>query len=86
MITTPVGKRVVCENYYPKCSVQIGELQMLANMIVLAMQDFNVILGMDWLAIYRACVNCFHKTITFKAEEPNLNVIFESIQRRKSNT
>lgn len=85
LVTTPVGKKVVCENYYSKCSVLIGGLLMLADLIVLATHDFDVILGMDWLTRYQVSVDCFHKTITFKAEEPNSNVIFEGVQGRKSN-
>ena len=59
---------------------------MPVNLIVLMMHDFDVILGKDWLAEYKACVDCFHKTITFKVEEPNLNVMFEGIRKGKSNT
>lgn len=36
MVTTPIGKRVACENYYPQCSVLISELQMPVDTIVLA--------------------------------------------------
>ena len=85
MVTILVDKKVACENYYPKwnyypkCSVSIIGQLMPADLIVFAMHDFDVILGMDWLAQYRACVDCFHKTITFEAYEPNSNVIFEGI-------
>lgn len=47
MVTTLVGKGVVCENFFPKCSIQIGKLHMPTYLIVLAMHDFDVILGMD---------------------------------------
>ena len=50
------------------------------------MHDFDVILGMDWLAEYKACVDCFHKTITFKVEESKMNVIFDGIRKEKANT
>lgn len=59
---------------------------MPAGLIVLAMHDFDVILGMNWLVEYRVCVDCFHMTITFKVEEPKSNVIFEGVRREKSNT
>ena len=86
MVPTLVGKKVACENYYPKCTILIGGLLMPADQIVLAMHDFDVILGMDWLARYRACVGYFHKTITFKAAEPNSNVIFDGIRGKKSSS
>ena len=86
VVTISVGKRVACYNYYPQCSVQIGELQMPADLIVFGMHDFDIVLGMDWLTKYRACVDYFHKTITFKVDEPSLNVIFEGIRKQKTST
>lgn len=83
LVTTPVGKRVACENYYPKCSMQIRGLFMTADLVVLSMHDLDVIFGMDWLTKLRACVDCFHKAITFKVDEPSLNVIFEGVWKRK---
>ena len=52
LVTTPVGKKVACENYYPKCSVLNSGLLIQADLVVLVIYDFDVILGMDWLARY----------------------------------
>ena len=49
IVSTPLGKRVVCELYFPQCSVKIGEVSMPADLVMLAMNDFDVIFGMDWL-------------------------------------
>ena len=65
-VTTPVGKQVVCRTYYPNCSVLLGEVNLPADLIILDMHDFDVILGMDWLEKYYATMDCFSKTITFK--------------------
>ena len=35
-----------------------------ADLKVLGMIDFDVILGMDWLSSYHAILNCHAKTIT----------------------
>ena len=48
-VTTPVGKQAVCRIYYPNCSVLLGEVNLPADLIILDMHDFDVILGMDWL-------------------------------------
>ena len=37
-----------------------------ANLILLEMIDFDVILGMDWLSNHRASVDCFTKKIRFE--------------------
>ena len=52
VVSTPVGGRVVCQTYHPRCRMQIGEYIMFAGLTVLPMHDFDVILGMDWLARY----------------------------------
>ena len=62
--------------------MQIGELVMPADLIVLAMHDFDVILGMDWLGRYRACMDCFHKTVTLRIDESSAGVIFEGSKKR----
>ena len=76
-VSTPVGKQVVCRKYYPRCAVKIGDVVLPANLILLEMFDFDVILGMDWLAGYHATMDCFHKTLTFKLEETPAEVLFQ---------
>ncbi|XXG69581.1 hypothetical protein AAC387_Pa06g2405 [Persea americana] len=81
-LSTPLGRIVVCELYVPQCDVLVGEVAMVANLFVLAMNDFDVIFGMDWLAKYRACLDCFCKIITFKVNEAIASVLFEGTQKR----
>ncbi|KAJ8633073.1 hypothetical protein MRB53_026409 [Persea americana] len=45
------------------------------------MYDFDVILGMDWLAGYHATMDCFHKTLSFKLEETPAGVLFQGERR-----
>ena len=51
-VSTPVGKQVVCRKYYPSCAIKIGDVVLPANLILLEMFDFDVILRMNWLAGY----------------------------------
>lgn len=39
------------------------------DLIILDMQDFDVILGMDWLGKYKACIDCDKKTIVLKLND-----------------
>lgn len=75
-MATPIGKEVICKTFYLSCSVMIGGLELPANLVLLEMFDFDVILGMDWLAGYHATIDCFHKTLTFKLEETPTGVLF----------
>ena len=38
---------------------------MLVNLVLLDFQDFDVILGMDWLASYNASIDCLGKKVMF---------------------
>ena len=45
--------------------VEIGSLVLPADMLVLDMHENDVIIGMDWLAAYRAMIDCFGGSIFF---------------------
>jgi hypothetical protein len=46
------------------CSIMIKGRIFLANLIVLDMHDFDIILGMDWLAKNHAVIDCHKKKVT----------------------
>ena len=52
-----------------------------ANLILLEMYDFFIILGMDSLAGYHATMDCFHKTLSFKLVETPVGVMFQGERR-----
>ncbi|RVW80541.1 Retrovirus-related Pol polyprotein from transposon 17.6 [Vitis vinifera] len=65
IVATPVGDSVVANRMLRNCIVMIGYRKMPVDLILLDLQDFDVILGMDWLASYHASVDCFEKRVTF---------------------
>ena len=81
-VTTPVGKQAVCRIYYPNCSVLLGEVNVPADLIILDMHDFDVILGMDWLEKYHATMDCFSKTITFKLKGEQADLIVQGNRKK----
>ena len=62
----PLGKSVDTDQVYKDCVVQVGQHELLADLVVLDFQDFDVILGMDWLAAHRGHVACFEKMVKFQ--------------------
>ncbi|XP_077247234.1 uncharacterized protein LOC143886951 [Tasmannia lanceolata] len=48
------------------CPVRIGNRELLADLILLELSDFDVILGMDWLSIHNALVDCYKKEVNFE--------------------
>ncbi|XP_069145670.1 uncharacterized protein [Solanum lycopersicum] len=63
-VSTPVGDSVVVDQVYRLCSVTLMGYDTHANLKVLEMIYFDVILGMDWLSSYHTILNCHAKTIT----------------------
>ena len=54
--------------------LEIGYREMTVDLVLLNLQDFDVILGMDWLASYHASVDDFGKIVTFKIlGQPNFS-------------
>lgn len=64
VISTLLGKTMIVELIYKSCVVRIGEVELLADLILLNLHDYDVILGMDWLATHKAKVDCYSKEVT----------------------
>ena len=64
-ISTPLGEAMVAKFICKSCVIKIGRNELLADLILLEIQEFDVILGMDWLAAYHANVDCYKKEVVF---------------------
>lgn len=69
LVATPVGDSLLVEYVYRDCQIIVGGRDTVANLIVLDMIDFDVLMGMDWLSPYYATVDCHAKIVRF--EIPN---------------
>ena len=65
LVSTPLGQTLIAHDMLPSCDVDVGGVTLPADLIVLDMIDFDVILGMDWLALHHACVDCHGKKVSF---------------------
>lgn len=65
---TPSGESIDIYHVYKGIKVNINRREMKVDLIPLPLKlhDFDVILGMDWLDIYRAQMNCFEKTVSLQ--------------------
>ncbi|KAL3753098.1 hypothetical protein ACJRO7_000490 [Eucalyptus globulus] len=64
-ISTPLKDSIMSTMGCTSCKLMIGEQEGRIDLIVLAMYDFDVIIGMDWLTKQRAKMECYRKTIQF---------------------
>ena len=54
--------------------MMIGYREMPVDLVLLNLQDFDVILRMDWLASYHASIDCFRKMVIFSIPgQPEFN-------------
>jgi hypothetical protein len=64
VVTTPVGKTVVYKHVVCECPISIYGSVLPANLVVLSMFSYDVILRMDWLTKHSAVVDCALKQVT----------------------
>ena len=51
LVSTPIGDDIRAEKVYKNCPIKVLDMVTHADLVELAMLDFDIILGMDWLQI-----------------------------------
>ncbi|KAL0541249.1 hypothetical protein IC582_021291 [Cucumis melo] len=64
-VSTPSGECMLSKEKVKACQIEIAGHAIEVTLIVLDMLDFDVILGMDWLAANHASIDCSRKEVTF---------------------
>ena len=64
-VSTPTGESIIARKIYRNCIVTVCDCDTLADLIELEMVEFDVIMGMDWLASFYATVDCRTKRVHF---------------------
>ena len=65
VVSLPTGNSLIANRVYRRSKVTIASHESKADLIVLDIHDFDIILGMDWLAKHRATVDCYRKEVQF---------------------
>nr|GFD44623.1 reverse transcriptase domain-containing protein [Tanacetum cinerariifolium] len=53
------------DHEYVNCPLRFDDRIRPVNLLPIHMFDFDVILGMDWLASHRATIDCYARTVIF---------------------
>ncbi|KAL0546695.1 hypothetical protein IC582_016607 [Cucumis melo] len=64
-VSTPSEECMLSKEKVKACQIEIAGHVIEVTLIVLDMLDFDVILGMDWLAANHASIDCSRKEVTF---------------------
>ncbi|XP_074323227.1 uncharacterized protein LOC141660165 [Apium graveolens] len=59
--------KVSVDRIYPSCDIEIGGRHFFANLIPFKLGEFDIILGMDWLADHDAQIECKSKKVRLKS-------------------
>ncbi|GAV83477.1 RVP_2 domain-containing protein [Cephalotus follicularis] len=65
IVSTPTGTSMYTDSVYRGCEMSMAGISLYADLIVLPIRDFDVILGMDWLSVHRARMDCYNNTMDF---------------------
>ncbi|KAA3484613.1 Gag-Pol polyprotein [Gossypium australe] len=67
-VSNPLGKYVLVDKVCKSCPLMIRCHCFPAGLMLLLFDEFDVILGMDWLTLHDVVVNCRRKTIKLKCQ------------------
>jgi hypothetical protein len=72
-VSTSLGRTVVLCRIASDYEIQVGREIFRGNLIIMVIEDYDVILGMDWLSKYGAQVDCKNKSVRF--DRPDRDVL-----------
>ncbi|KAA3487824.1 Gag protease polyprotein-like protein [Gossypium australe] len=72
-VSNPLGKSVLVDKVCKNCPLMFHDICFPADLMLLPFDEFDIILGMDWLTLHDAIVNCKRKTIDLRC--PNDEIV-----------
>ena len=70
-MVTPLSDELETNVFFPSCPVLVEGRELPADLVLLDVIGFDVILGMDWLVQYYAIVDCHVKEVIFRILDEN---------------
>ncbi|KAA3484375.1 DNA/RNA polymerases superfamily protein [Gossypium australe] len=71
-VLNPLGKSVLIDKVCKNCPLMFKDVCFSADLMLLPFDEFDIILGMDWLTLHAAVVNCKRKTIDFRCHNDKI--------------
>ena len=85
VVSLPTGDSRLAESVYMDSRVIIGGQEFLADLILIDIHDFDVILGMDWLSRHHATVDCYRKEVRL-CRPGQTEVVFYGLRKTLPNS
>ncbi|KAK8703726.1 hypothetical protein V6N13_047372 [Hibiscus sabdariffa] len=68
-VMSPVGQSVIVDMVYRRCPLMVQDEIFPADLMELPLEEFDLILGMDWLFEHRVTLDCESKIATLKTPD-----------------
>jgi hypothetical protein len=80
LVQLAIGRRRKVEEVVEACPIQMEGFHTQADMNVLPLGSYDMLLGMDWLAAHKEKLKCYEKTLECEDEEGNM-IILQGIRK-----
>ena len=75
-MSSPLGIRARIGMICRGCELEISGTLLIVDLSIMDMSEFDVILGMDWLIVYRVVTDCEHMRVTAYTQD-DARVVFQ---------
>ena len=75
-VSSPIEIRARIGMIYRGCELEISRILLTLDLRVMDMSEFDVILGMDWLTVYRVIIDCERMRVTAYTQD-GTRVVFQ---------
>ena len=84
-VTSPLGDSISVNSVYINYPIVIQGREFLADLIPLPFQEFDLIMGMDWLSKRQAIIDCGQKTVVLRCSNQTEVIVQGIITSAMSN-
>ena len=75
-MSSPLGVRARIGTIGRGCELEISETLLTVDLRIMNMSEFDVILGMDWLTVYKVVINFERRRVTAYTQD-GTRVVFQ---------
>ena len=75
-MSSPLGVRARIGTIGRGCELEISETLLTVDLRIMNMSEFDVILGMDWLTVYKVVIDFEHRRVTAYTQD-GTRVVFQ---------
>ena len=69
IISTLVGRSFITDKVYRNCEILIEDKILTADLILIELKEFDTILGIEWLSMHGANLDCLRKEVVLHTSD-----------------